>query len=226
MKITYYGHACFGVEANGKYLLFDPFVTYNELAKSIDVGAIRADYIFISHGHQDHIADAVAIAKQTGALVVGSWEVIDWVSKQGVQKVHPMNTGGKKVFDFGWVKCTVAQHSSSFPDGTYAGNPMGFLVESGGKSFYFAGDTALTLDMQLIPKWAKLDVALLPIGDNFTMGYEDAAMAAEFIQCNKVIGLHYDTFGYIKIDHQAAINHFKSLHKELVLLPIGESITI
>lgn len=226
MKITYYGHACFGAEVNGKHLLFDPFVTYNELAKSIDVGAIRADYIFISHGHQDHIADAVAIAKQTGALVVGSWEVIDWVSKQGVQKVHPMNTGGKKIFDFGWVKCTVAQHSSSFPDGTYAGNPMGFLVESGGKAFYFAGDTALTLDMQLIPKWAKLDVALLPIGDNFTMGYEDAAIAAEFIQCNKVIGLHYDTFGYIKIDHQAAINHFKSLNKELVLLPIGESITV
>lgn len=226
MKITYYGHACFGVEANGKHLLFDPFVTYNELAKSIDVGVIRADYIFISHGHQDHIADAVAIAKQTGALVVGSWEVIDWVSKQGVQKVHPMNTGGKKVFDFGWVKCTVAQHSSSFPDGTYAGNPMGFLVESSGKSFYFAGDTALTLDMQLIPQWAKLDVALLPIGDNFTMGYEDAAIAAEFIQCNKIIGLHYDTFGYIKIDHQVAINHFKSLNKELLLLPIGESITI
>jgi L-ascorbate metabolism protein UlaG (beta-lactamase superfamily) len=190
------------------------------------VKAIRADYIFISHGHQDHIADAVAIAKQTGALVVGSWEVIDWISKQGVQKVHPMNTGGKKVFDFGWVKCTVAQHSSSFPDGTYAGNPMGFLVEGGGKSFYFAGDTALTLDMQLIPKWAKLDVALLPIGDNFTMGFEDAAIAAEFIQCNKVIGLHYDTFGYIKIDHQAAINHFQSLNKELVLLPIGESITV
>jgi L-ascorbate metabolism protein UlaG (beta-lactamase superfamily) len=226
MKITYYGHACFGVEANGKSLLFDPFITYNELAKSIDISSINADYIFISHGHQDHIADAVSIAKNTGALVVGSWEVVEWISKNGVQRVHPMNTGGKKVFDFGSVKCIVAQHSSSFPDGAYAGNPMGFLVEAGGKSLYFAGDTALTSDMQLIPKWTKLDVALLPIGDNFTMGYEDAAIAAEFVQCNKIIGMHYDTFGFIKIDHQAAINHFKSHHKELVLLPIGESITV
>ncbi|MFN8292743.1 MAG: metal-dependent hydrolase [Chitinophagales bacterium] len=226
MKFTYYGHACFGVEINGKHLLFDPFITYNELAKEVNVNTIPADYIFISHGHQDHIADAVAIAQRTGALVVGSWEVIEWVSKQGVKNVHPMNTGGKKVFDFGWVKCTVAQHSSSFPDGSYAGNPMGFLVEAEGKSFYFAGDTALTLDMQLIPKWAQVQVALLPIGDNFTMDYTDAAIAAEFVQCKKVIGLHYDTFGFIKIDQKAAVEYFKAKGLELVLLPIAQSITI
>jgi L-ascorbate metabolism protein UlaG (beta-lactamase superfamily) len=225
MKITYYGHACFGVEVNHTHLLFDPFITYNELAKNINVNQIPADYLFISHSHQDHIADAVSIAQRTGAMVVSNWEITEWMGRQGISRVHPMNTGGKKVFDFGWVKCVVAQHSSSFPDGTYAGNPMGFLVQVGEKSFYYAGDTALTLDMQLIPKWAKLTVALLPVGDNFTMSYEDAAIAADFIQCNKIIGLHYDTFGFIKIDHQAAIQHFKNLGKELLLLPIGQSIS-
>lgn len=226
MKITYYGHATFGVEVNGKHLLFDPFITYNELTKQVDINTIPADYIFLSHGHQDHIADAVVIAKRTGATVVSSFEITEWLSKQGIAKVHPMNTGGKKVFDFGWVKCTVAQHSSSFSDGSYAGNPMGFIVSASDKTFYFAGDTALTLDMQLIPKWAKLDVALLPIGDNFTMDYKDAAMASDFVECNRIIGLHYDTFGYIKIDHKAAVEHFKNKGKELILLPIGESISI
>ena len=226
MKITYYGHATFGVEVNGKHLLFDPFITYNELATQVDVNTIPADYIFLSHGHQDHIADAVAIAKRTGATVVSSFEIVDWVGKQGIANVHPMNTGGKKTFDFGWIKCTVAQHSSSFPDGSYAGNPMGFIVSTSDKTFYYAGDTALTLDMQLVPKWAKLDVALLPIGDNFTMDYKDAAMAADFVECNKIVGLHYDTFGYIKIDHKTTVEYFKEKGKELILLPIGESISI
>ncbi|MCS6819135.1 MAG: metal-dependent hydrolase [Chitinophagales bacterium] len=226
MKITYYGHACFGVEIDGTHLLFDPFITFNELAKSIDINTIPANYIFISHGHQDHLADAASIAQRTGATIVSSWEVVDWFSKQGITKAHPMNTGGKKTFDFGWVKCTVAQHSSSFPDGSYAGNPIGFLVQGGGKTFYYSGDTALTLDMQLIPRWAKLDVALLPIGDNFTMGYEDAAIAADFLQCNRIIGLHYDTFGFIKIDHEAAVKHFSNQGKELILLPIGQGVHI
>lgn len=226
MKITYYGHACFGVAVNGKHLLFDPFISFNDLAKQIDVSTIPADYIFISHGHEDHLADAIAIAKRTGATLISSFEITNWAAKQGIEKVHPMNTGGKRHFDFGWVKCTVAQHSSSFPDGSYAGNPMGFLVNVGEKSFYFAGDTALTLDMQLIPKWATIDAALFPIGDNFTMDYEDAVIAADFVQCNKVIGLHYDTFGFIKIDHEAAINYFKQSGKELILLPIGQNTTI
>ena len=126
MKVTYYGHSCFLVETNGKKLLFDPFISFNELAKDIDVNSIEADYILQSHGHTDHIADTVAIAKRTGAKVVCSWEIHEWLKKQGVENTHPMNIGGKWQFEFGTVKCVVAQHSSSMPDGSYGGNPMGF----------------------------------------------------------------------------------------------------
>ena len=179
MKLTYYGHSCFSVEIKGKHILFDPFVTYNELAKELDVNSIPADYIFLSHGHADHFADCVSVAQRTGATVVAAWEIHEWLNKNGVSKTHPMNTGGKWNFDFGAVKCVVAQHSSGLPDGSYGGNPMGFVFTTEEGNFYYSGDTALTMDMQLIPRWAKLDFAVLPIGDNFTMGVEDAVQAAE-----------------------------------------------
>lgn len=224
LKITYYGHACFGVEVAGKNLLFDPFIRYNELAKNIDIQGIPADYILLSHGHQDHVADAADIALRTGATLVSNFEIVSWFEKQGVQNTHPMNHGGKWHFDFGTVKYTYATHSSVLPDGTYGGNPGGFVVETAEGNFYYSGDTALTMDMQLIPlTCGKLDVALLPIGDNFTMGIEEAILASDFVKCNRVVGLHYDTFGYIKIDHQQAINKFKEKEKELVLLNIGHS---
>jgi L-ascorbate metabolism protein UlaG (beta-lactamase superfamily) len=130
MQFTYYGHACFSVEVNGKKLLFDPFITPNELAASVDINAIEADYILVSHGHSDHIADCVALANRTGALVITNWEVYEWLVKQGVANIHPMNTGGTRDFDFGRLKCVVAQHSSSLPDGSYGGNPMGFVIKS------------------------------------------------------------------------------------------------
>ena len=226
MKFTYYGQSCFSVEIKEKKILFDPFITYNDLANHIDVNSIEAEYIFVSHGHSDHIADCVSIAKRTKAKVVGSWEVIDWLNKQGVENTHPMNTGGKWNFDFGTVKCVVAQHSSSMPDGSNGGHPMGFLVMSEEGNFYFAGDTALTLDMQLIPRWAKLDYAVLPIGDNFTMDVADAIIAAEFVQCNRVVGVHYNTFGFIKIDIEKAVADFKAAGKELLLPEIGSTISI
>lgn len=226
MKLTFYGHACFAVEAGGKNLLFDPFITPNELAKDVDINNIKADYILLSHGHGDHVADCAAIAKNNNATVVAAYEVAEWAGKQGIANTHPMNTGGKKAFDFGMVKCVNAIHSSVMPDGTYGANPMGFVVTTQEKSFYYSGDTALTMDMQLIPKWAKLDFAVLCIGDNFTMGYEDAIEAARMVQCTKVVGVHYDTFGYIKIDHQIAKKAFTDAGITLYLPNIGESIDL
>ncbi len=223
MKLTYYGHACFSVEVNGKNLLFDPFITPNELAKDIRLEDISADYILVTHGHEDHVADAVQLAKLTGATVVSNFEIISWFGNQGVENSHPMNLGGSWEFDFGKVKYVNAIHSSVLPDGTYGGNPGGFIITSGDKSFYFAGDTALTLDMQLIPRFANLDLAILPVGDNFTMGIDDAMVAADYIQCDKILGVHYDTFGYIKIDHEEAVKKFAGAGKELTLLDVGAS---
>ncbi len=226
MKFTYYGHSSFAVEVKGKKIVFDPFITHNELARSIDVNRIEADYIFVSHGHADHVADLMDLAKRTGATVVGAFELTEWVGKQGHEKVHPMNTGGKWAFDFGTVKCVVAHHSSGLPDGSYGGNPLGFIFTTDEGNFYYSGDTALTFDMELIPRWAKLDFAVLPIGDNFTMGADDAIIAAEFIECGRIVGVHYDTFGYIKIDKGDSIRKFEAAGLTLLLPAIGETIDI
>lgn len=226
MKLTYYGHSCFLVEIKGKKILFDPFISHNELAKNLDIDRIEADYIFLSHGHIDHIADCQSIARRTGCLVVASWEIHEWLNKQGISHTHPMNTGGKRVFDFGTVKCVVAQHSSGLPDGSYGGNPMGFLFMTDEGSFYYSGDTALTLDMKLIPEWARPGFAVLPIGDNFTMDIDDAIRAAGFIQCDRIVGVHYNTFGYIRIDTEKAQSAFKASGKTLLLPAIGETINL
>ena len=226
MRFTYYGQSCFGVFAGGKNLLFDPFISPNELARHIKMDTIRADYILVSHAHGDHIADAVELAKKTKSTVIGAFEVVTWLSQQGVEKIHPMNLGGQWNFDFGKVRCTNAIHSSQFPDGSYGANPMGFLITTAENAFYYSGDTALTMDMQLVPTWAKPDFSVLPIGDNFTMGYEDAIRAAGMIGCSKIVGVHYDTFGYIKIDHETVKNAFKDAGLELFLPGIGESIEL
>lgn len=226
MKITFYGHACFLVEINNTRILFDPFISPNPLAAAIDIDSIVCDYILISHGHEDHIADAFAIAKRTGAKLVSNWEIVNWFEKQGLTNLHPMNIGGHWIFDFGKVKCMNAIHSSSLPDGSYGGNPMGFLIETVKGNFYYSGDTALTYDMKLIGEFKQMDVVLFPIGNNFTMGVDNAIIASDFVGCNKVIGLHYDTFGYIKIDQNEAIEKFNAAGKELLLIPIGETIEV
>jgi len=223
MNITYYGHSCFGVEVAGKHLLFDPFITPNKLAKNIDATKVKADYILISHGHEDHIADAISIAKRTNATIICNWEIHVWLGKKGITNIHPMNIGGKWKFDFGNVKCVAATHSSGLPDGSDGGNPMGFIVESTDTNFYYAGDTALTYDMKLIGNYRKINFAFLPIGDNFTMGPENAIIAAEFINCQKIIGMHYDTFEYIKIDKEVAVRKFANAGNELILFNIGET---
>lgn len=226
MKFTYYGHASFLVETNGKKLLFDPFITPNPLAKEIDVQSINADYIFVSHGHGDHVADLVAIAKRTKALCVAPAEISYWLQREGVEKVHGMNHGGPIKFDFGTARGVNAIHSSSLPDGSYAGNPVGFVFTTGEKNFYYSGDTALTLDMQLIPHWVKLDFAIFPIGGNFTMDVADAVRAADFVQCSTVVGVHYNTFPPIVIDTAAAHQAFEKAGKKLLLPAIGETVTV
>ncbi len=226
MEFTYYGHSCFLIHTGTHRLLFDPFISHNELAQHIDLTKIEADYIFISHGHNDHIADVIKLALQTKAMVICNWEIYEWLGKKGLTNIHPMNTGGSKQFDFGTVKCVIAQHSSGLPDGSYGGNPMGFIIKTYDGSFYYSGDTALTLDMQLVPLWAKLSFCIYPIGNNFTMDVDDAIKAANFVQCNKVIGVHYNTFGYIVIDTNLAQEQFREAGAELLLPAIGNTITI
>lgn len=225
MKITYLGHAALSIEVGDTHIIVDPFISPNELAKDINVNELKADYILITHAHQDHIVDVEAIAKKTGAKIVSNFEIVTHYGNLGFEG-HPMNHGGSWQFDFGKLTYTNAIHTSSFPDGSYGGQPGGFILESTEGNLYIAGDTALTMDMKLIPMQCKIDLAILPIGDNFTMGIESAVIASDFIECNEVIGYHYDTFGYIIIDHDEAQLTFSNADKNLLLLPIGGSHTI
>lgn len=225
MKITYLGHASLAIEVNGKILIVDPFISGNELAKHIDVNSLKADYILITHAHGDHILDVETIAKNTGAVIVSNAEIAGYYEAKGF-KTHPMNHGGSWTFDFGKVKYVNAIHSSSFPDGSNGGQPGGFVIEAENKNVYIAGDTALTYDMKLIPMRSPLDLAILPIGSNFTMDVDDATIAAEFLNIKTVLGYHFDTFGYIKIDHEVAKQKFESKNKDLILLEIGSSIEL
>ncbi|WP_427873815.1 metal-dependent hydrolase [Flavobacterium sp. MMS24-S5] len=225
MKITYYGHASLGIEVGGKHIIVDPFITGNPQAASINLSTIKADYILLTHAHADHVLDVEAIAKNTNAVIVSNAEIASYYAKKGFNS-HPMNHGGSWKFDFGKVKYVNAIHSSSFPDSSYGGNPGGFVIEGEHKNIYIAGDTALTYDMKLIPLRTKLDLAILPIGDNFTMDVEDAIIASDFVECDKVLGYHFDTFGYIEINHEEAIRKFFDKGKDLMLLPIGDSIEL
>jgi L-ascorbate metabolism protein UlaG (beta-lactamase superfamily) len=225
MKITYYGHACFEIETGGRKLLFDPFISPNPLAKAIDVNSLKPDYILLSHGHGDHAADLETIQKNSGAKVICIAEIAGWLNNKGISNVHGMNIGGGFNFDFGRIKMVYALHSSSMPDGAYGGNPAGFVIYSEGKKIYFAGDTALTLDMKLLAD-ENLDLAILPIGDNYTMGADDAIKACGFINCKNVIGMHYDTFPVIVIDKEEVKEKFKKADLNLTLLEIGADLTL
>ncbi|WP_291118447.1 metal-dependent hydrolase [Flavobacterium sp. UBA6135] len=225
MKITFYGHASIGIEVKGKHLLIDPFISGNPKATHVDINTLKADYILLTHAHQDHILDVEAITKRTNAVIVSNWEIATYYGNKGFQN-HPMNIGGSWQFDFGSVKYVNAIHSSSFPDGSYGGNPGGFVIEGEHKNIYISGDTALTYDMKLIPMRTKLDLAIFPIGSNFTMDVEDAILASDFVACDKILGVHYDTFGYIEINHEEAIKKFFEKGKDLMLLEIGDFIEL
>ncbi|AOW20240.1 metal-dependent hydrolase [Urechidicola croceus] len=225
MKIKYLGHASLQIEVAGKFIIVDPFISGNELAKEIDITTLKADYILITHAHQDHILDVETIAKNTGAKIVSNYEIAMHYASKDFDN-HPMNHGGSWDFDFGTVTYTNAIHTSSFPDGSYGGQPGGFIIETEYGNIYIAGDTALTMDMKLIPMIAKIDLAILPVGDNFTMGIDTAIIASNFVECSNVMGYHYDTFGYIVIDKEKAQEKFANAGKKLHLLNIGESLTV
>lgn len=226
MKIQYLGHATLLIEINNKKIIVDPFISGNPLTQHLNINNIEADYILITHGHQDHVLDVEAIAKNTNATIISNFEIVSWFAEKGI-KGHAMNHGGKFNFDFGTLKYVNAIHSSNLPDGSYGGNPGGFVLWNDEKCVYIAGDTALTEDMKLIPLTCpKVDLAVLPIGDNFTMGYEDALIASDFIKCDRVLGYHFDTFPPIVINKNNAIQLFTSNKKQLIVPSIEEKITI
>ncbi|MCQ6961000.1 metal-dependent hydrolase [Mucilaginibacter aquariorum] len=225
MKLTYYGQSTIEIVANGKTLLFDPFITPNNLAKHIDVNSLKPDYILVSHGHGDHVADLITVQKNSGAKVICIAEIAGWLGKQDITNVHGMNIGGGFNFDFGRVKMVNAVHSSALPDGSNGGNPAGFVIYSEDKAIYFAGDTALTYDMKLLED-ENLSWAILPIGDNYTMGADDAIKAAAFVNCKNVIGIHYDSFPVIKIDKEEVAGKFEKAGLNLKLPAIGDSVEL
>ena len=223
MILTYFGQNGFHFELNGYNIVVDPFISNNPANNTTVLDDIKADFILITHGHRDHVADVEALALANNATVISNYEIVMWFAEKRL-KGHPMNHGGKYNFPFGTIKYVNAVHSSNMPDGSYGGNAGGFVVWNDDVCFYIAGDTALTMDMKLIPLTCpKLDFAILPIGDNFTMGFSDAVIAADFIECDQIVGCHYDTFAYIEIDHEAAKSEFEKSGKNLILIETGQS---
>lgn len=197
-SITFYGHNVFLYEISGKKILVDPFLTGNPLA-TIAADTVEADYIVVSHGHGDHVGDTIEIAKRTNAVVISNFEISNWLKKHGVPRTHDMHIGGSHKFDFGTLKLTIAHHGSQLPDGTYGGNPVGLLFKTSAGNIYHACDTGLFYDMTLIGD-EGLKVAILPIGDNYTMGPEDSVRATQFLRPEIVIPGHFNTFPVIAQD--------------------------
>ena len=225
MKITFLGHATLEIKINEFSIIIDPFISGNPMASEINLDDLKPDFILITHAHQDHTLDVEKLASQNDSVIVSNFEIVNHFQNKGL-KGHPMNHGGKWNFDFGEVKYVNAIHTSTFSDGSNGGQPGGFIISANDKSLYIAGDTALTYDMKLIPLQYELDLAILPIGDNFTMGYKDAIIASDFLKCDKILGYHFDTFGLIEIDQTQAIEEFKRVKKELIIIKPMEHITI
>jgi L-ascorbate metabolism protein UlaG (beta-lactamase superfamily) len=221
ISVHYLGHSCFHITTPRAKILIDPFLTGNPkaAAKAEDV---QCDFILVSHAHADHFGDAVAISKRTGAMIIASYELALFAGSLGA-KVHPMGCGGGKDFSFGRVQLTIAHHTSSVdgPGGSVmVGAPVGFLITVEGKVIYFAGDTALTMDMQLLGDRKPIDLALLPIGDNFTMGPEDAAEAVRLLKPKLSVPMHYNTFEMIQVDPEIFVREAgKHGYKVNVLSP-------
>jgi L-ascorbate metabolism protein UlaG (beta-lactamase superfamily) len=221
-KLTYYSHSAWKLESKAHTIIIDPFISGNPTAP-VRSEQIKTDFIIVTHAHGDHLGDTIPIAQRNKALVIANFEIATWCQNQGVQ-AHPLHIGGSKEFPFGRVKLTQAFHGSSFPDGKYGGMPTGVLITIEGKTLYHSGDTGLFGDMVLIGKMTPIDIALIPIGDNFTMGVEDAVQAVEFLQPKKVIPMHYSTFDLINTDPERFIERIRRKGFKGEVIPYGASI--
>ena len=225
IKITWFGHSALGLEVGGYKILVDPYFTGNPAA-STTAQDVTADYILVTHGHFDHVGDAAAIAKRTGAMVISNFEIAEWMDKQDVQKTHGQHIGGGHIFPFGYLKLTPALHGSGLPDGTNGGNPAGFLlIPKDGKKIYISGDTGLFSDMKLIGQ-ESIELAFLPIGDNYTMGPDDAYKAVELIMPKHIIPIHYNTWELIAQDAEKWAERVARLGVQVHVLKPGESLTL
>jgi L-ascorbate metabolism protein UlaG (beta-lactamase superfamily) len=226
ISITWHGHSTFTLDIDGTRVVVDPFFAGNNPSATTPVAEVEADFILQTHGHSDHITDMLPLAKRTGALVITNYEICTWTGNHGHENHHAMNTGGSYQFPFGRVKLTQALHSSGLPDGTYGGDPGGFIVSAGGKKIYIAGDTALFSDMALIGR-EDLDLAILPVGDNYTMGPDDSILALEYLKPAVVIPCHYNTWPVIAIDVEDWANRIRNeTAVQPVVLAVEESFSL
>ena len=228
MKLTYFGHSAFQIETDGTTLLFDPFITGNKHTEGVvEAGDLEPDVILLTHAHGDHWGDTVEIAQRTGALVVGTYEIQQYLDREhGYDNVQPMNTGGSWDFDWGRATWTPALHSSSFPDGTYGGSPNGIILEVEGKAIYDLGDTAPFAEMAWIGEDVDIDLALMPIGDCFTMGPEGAVRAAKMLRPKRSLPIHYGTFPYIDVDPDVWLGLMREAGLEAQVLAFGETLEV